>query len=139
MSDDDEQTRLEELELQAQAARSRLKEDVEALVYKLSPENLKQEALEVTQELATDVKNEIVHWAGEAKTVARDHKVEVTLALAFGGLLYAGSVRRNKALIWAGWVCGAGAVGALFVRAKRRNTKLFHSADADFIPVVLDA
>lgn len=140
MSDDSEQMRLAELEQQAQDARTRLKEDVEALVYKLSPENLKQEAIQATQEVAADVRNEVKRWAGQAKAVARAHSVEVTLSLAFGGLLYAGVVRRNKALMWTGWTCGASAVAAVLLRAARRQSPpLLYSADEDLIPVVLDA
>lgn len=120
MSHDNEETRLIELAQHAAEARTRLKEDVEALAYKLSPENLKKEALEATSEMAAQAKAKIQLWASHTQNVVRDNPLEVALGVGFSGLLIASIVRRDRALLFGALACGAAGVGLVFRRAQRR-------------------
>lgn len=131
MSHESDETRLAALAHQAQEARTRVIEDVEALAYKLSPENLKREALEVSRGVAAEVSSTVERWADQTNAVAREHWVELSLTVGFSGLLYAGLVKRNRGLIIGGLTCGVGVVAALFLRSNtHRNNRLLAAPSA---------
>lgn len=121
MSASDE-ARIDALSQQAAAARNRLKRDVEALAYKVSPENLKQEAVELTEQVARDVRGAVVRWGVQAEAFVRHHPVAVTAAAGFGGLLMAAIQRRDRRLLFGALACGATAL-ALGLQTQRARTR----------------
>lgn len=79
--------KLAELTHRAAVARLRLADDIEALTYKVSPGNLKQEAKEAG-------KATLRRWSRAALAAVINHPVSATTALLSVGLAYAALQRR---------------------------------------------
>lgn len=92
MSAEAEAPRIAELSLEAARARSRLTQDIEALAYKVSPENIKQEAMEAG-------KAAVDRWVARSKVFAKQHPIAVTTAVACGALVYSMSNRTRFRLL----------------------------------------
>jgi hypothetical protein len=111
MSTGEESARLALLSEKAQRTRTLLKQDIQALVFKVSPENLKREAMDVTREVAGEAKAAVVRLGVRAKTFAVTYGVASALTLGVGGLLYAAvSSRRKPLLLACAALCGTAAV-----------------------------
>ena len=128
MSQESDDKRLAELELEAGEARSRLKDDIEALAHMVSPEHLKQEALEVASDVAHSAKVAVTRWSGQATVVARAYWLPATVSLGFGGLLFAGVSRRNVPLLLSAVACGACAF-TLGLRKTRERARYPQTAE----------
>jgi hypothetical protein len=123
MSHDAEETSIAELELQAGEARSRLKSDIEALAHLVSPEHLKQEAIEAAADVAHSAQVALTRWSGQAKVVAQEYWLPGTLTLGFGAFLYAAASRRKVPFLLSALACGAGA-WSLASRTHRKRSSL---------------
>ncbi len=110
MSQDDNEARLVELVREAADARSQLKEDIEALAHKVSPANLKHEAMEATGQAARQAKAAVTRWGERGVTLAREYPLLVTTAAGFGGLFYVAMRRRSWRLMIGALACGTGAL-----------------------------
>lgn len=121
-SDNDSDARIVELVREAADARSQLKEGIEALAYKVSPENLKQEAIEATGQAAREVKVALKRWGGRAVTLTRNYPVLMTATVGFGGLLFVAFRRRSWRLMVGAVACGTGAL-ALGLQTTRRRAQ----------------
>lgn len=120
MSTNDE-TVLALLSEQARQTRSLLKRDIQALVFKVSPTNLKREALDAARDMALGAKASVVRWGLQTKDFAQTHSVATSLAIGVGCLLYAAtSPRRRPLLLACAAACGAAAVLSAR-RAKRQQ------------------
>jgi hypothetical protein len=119
MSQDDNEARLVELVRETADARSQLREDLETLAHKVSPSNLKQEAIEATEQAARQAKAAVTQWGGRGVALAREYPLLVTTAAGFGALFYAAMRRRSWRLMMGAVACGSGAL-VLGVRAIRR-------------------
>jgi hypothetical protein len=110
MSAEAEEPRMAELTQEAARARSRLTSDIEALAYKVSPENLKQEAMEAG-------KAAVERWAERSKVFAKQHPVAVTTAVVCGALVYSMS-NRTRVRLFLGVALGYAAIAMV-----RRNAR----------------
>lgn len=121
-SDHDTEARIVELVREAADARSQLKEDIEALAHKVSPQNLKKEAIEATSQAAKEVKVALARWGERTVTLTREYPLLMTATVGFGGLLVAALRRRSWRLMVGALACGSGAL-VLGLRTTRRRTE----------------
>lgn len=119
MSAPNEPSRVDELARQAAVARAYLEQDVAELAYKMSPEHLREEAIDYAEQAVDEAKAAVVHWGERCLRLARRSPMLVTSAFGFGGLLYAAIRRRDRGLALGALVCGAATV-ALGRREKLR-------------------
>jgi hypothetical protein len=119
MSQDDNEARLVELVREAADARLQLKEDIQALAHKVSPSNLKQEAIDATGQAARQAKAAVTQWGERGVTLAREYPLLVTTSAGFGVLFYAAMRRRSWRLMLGALTCGTAALVS-GVRAVRR-------------------